>query len=551
MSKRNILICSAWPYAYDMMHLGNLVGCLLSGDVFARYYRLKGDDVVHVSGSDMHGTRTEFEALKRGVPPEQIAQATHEAIVRVLDGFQVEMENYTTTATPTHHAFVRQLYRQAEANGYILPVDERRAFCEVDEVFLADSFIQGTCPRCGDEGAKGNQCDACSALLEPEDLKDPRCTLCGQRRIAFRETRAWLLDLKKLEPQLKAYVAAHPEWEGNVKNFTEQMLRDGLKPRAVTRDLKWGIPAPFEGAEGKVIYVWAEAALGYVSATQEYFEREGTPERFDAFWKNPEAKHVYVQGKDNIAFHTIFFPGQLLASGQGYHLPDQVAAIEYLQWIGGAKFSKTHGVGIYADEALALMDASHWRFYLMSVRPERKDAVFGWEELDNAVNGVLNNNVLNLVNRAATLAHKKTQGCIPDLDPEPGVVQAVADAARKVSEHLEAGFIAPAVREVAALAIYGNEYVQTQQPWKAGQEGALAGALHLAKALAVLLWPVVPRVSERVFRVFNLGDVTYEEATAVRRGHALGAVEPLFEKLDVDALRARYEAVKAAAKPEA
>jgi len=545
MSTRKILICSAWPYAYDMMHLGNLVGCLLSGDVFERFYRLKGCDVVHVSGSDMHGTRTEFEALKRGISPEEIAQKTHERIVEVLNGFHIEMENYTTTSTSTHYEFTQNVYRQAQANGYIIPIDENRAFCEVDQVFLADSFIEGVCPKCGFERAKGNQCDGCSALLEPEQLKNPRCTICGKDQILFKETRAWLLDLAKLEPKLREYVDGHPEWEGNVKHFTRQMLEDGLQPRAVTRDLKWGIPAPFEGAEGKVIYVWAEAALGYVSATQEYFNNLGTPERFDEFWKNPDAKHVYTQGKDNIAFHTIFFPGQLLATEQGYHLPDQISAVEYLQWLGGAKFSKTHNTGIFADEALELMDPSYWRWYLVSVRPERRDLQFSWDDLDMAVNATLNNNILNLVNRVVSLIHKKTDGKAPNVEIDADLKNKVEATAKKVDEIIERGALAPAIREISNLALAGNEYVQTQEPWKEGNQDSLAGAFHVSKALAVLIQPFVPRVAEKVWRVLNLGNVTYNEITKVRGGHALNPTEPLFEKIDIADLKMRYEAMKA------
>lgn len=550
MSERKILICSAWPYAYDMMHLGNLMGCLLSGDVLARFYKLKGCDVVHVSGSDMHGTRTEFEALKRGVSPEAIATRTHQRIVEVLKAFHIEMENYTTTSTPTHHRFVQNLYLQAQANGYIFDQAEKRAFCEVDQVFLADSFIEGVCPKCGAAGAKGNQCDACGALLEPEQLKQPRCTLCGKSRISFKETRAWYLDLKKLEPALSKYVRAHPEWEGNVKNFTQQMLQEGLQPRAVTRDLKWGIPAPFAGAQGKVIYVWAEAALGYASATIEYFEKKGDPQGWKAFWLNPQAKHVYTQGKDNIAFHTIFFPGQLLASGQGYHLPDQISAVEYLQWIGGAKFSKTHNTGIFADEALELMGPDYWRFYLINFRPERKDVAFSWEDLDNAVNGTLNNNMLNLIFRVVSLAHKKTDGKIPDVEVDAEVLHTVQQAADKIWDSVEKGALAPAVRELSQLAIWGNEYVQQKQPWKEGHGAYLAGALHVAKALAVLLGPFVPGIARKAQQLFSLKDVHYAEITTVRRSHALGAAQPLFEKVEVAAVKAKYEALKALEKPQ-
>lgn len=548
MSERKILICSAWPYAYDMMHLGNLIGCLLSGDVFERFYRLKGCDVVHVSGSDMHGTRIEFEALKQGVSPEEIADRTHEQIVEVLKGFQIKMENYTSTATSTHRRFVQEIYGQMEANGYIVAIEEKRAFCDVDGIFLADSFISGTCPHCAAPDAKGNQCDNCGKLLEPEQLLEPVCQLCGQNKIAFKETRTWNLDLKKLEPQLKAYVTSHPEWEGNVKHFTQQMLEDGLQARAVTRDLKWGIPAPFAGAEDKVVYVWAEAALGYVSATLEYFERQGTPERFDEFWKNEDAKHVYTQGKDNIAFHTILFPGQLLASERGYHLPDQVSAIEYLQWIGGAKFSKTHNVGIFCDEALQLMDSTYWRFYLLSVRPERKDTAFNWEDLENAVNATLINNISNLVNRVVSLANKRTDSRIPEVEPNAELLERVHATAAKVSHIIEAGSLAPALREISQLAVYGNEYVQREQPWQEGHTVSLASALHLIKALAVLLEPFVPAFSHRVYELFNLENVCYDEVNCLRSGQPLNQAQALLQKIDIEDLKARYEALKARGK---
>jgi len=551
MSKRHVLICSAWPYAYDMMHLGNLVGCLLSGDVFERYYRLRGDHVVHVSGSDMHGTPTAFRALKEGVDPKALGDRIHQQIVDVLNGFQVDMENYTTTESPVHYRFVEEIYEQMDANCYIFWRDEERAFCEVDQQFLADSFITGTCPKCDSGGAKGNQCDTCGALLEPEELGKPRCALCGQDRVSFKTTRAWYLDLKELEPELRAYVESHPEWEGNVKQFTWQLLSQGLQPRAVTRDLSWGIPAPFEGAEDKVIYVWAEAALGYVSATIEHFEHKGEPEGWKDYWLNPDAKHVYALGKDNVAFHTILFPGQLLASKQGYHLPDQVAGVEYLQWIGGAKFSKTNNVGIFADEALELLDPSYWRFYLISFRPEQRDNAFSWEDLDNAVNGTLNNNVLNLIYRVVSLAHKKTDGKIPDVEVEPEIVEAVRATAATVSRIVESGYLAPAVREVVKLAIVGNEYVQSRQPWKAGHEDALGGALHVAKALSVLLHPVIPAITAKAHAMFNLADVDFDEVNRLRRGHPLGRPQPLFEKLDVDEIKRRYEEMKAEKAAEA
>ncbi|MBS3765424.1 class I tRNA ligase family protein, partial [Candidatus Bipolaricaulota bacterium] len=324
--KENVLICSAWPYASGEPHLGNIQTSLLSGDVFSRYYELKGHPVLYVSGSDAHGTRIEFEAENRGMEPEELANETHELILNILDDFNIEFDNYTITTNPTHEEFVREIHRQMDDEGYIVPKEEERAYCHDCQRYLADRFIEGTCPECSSDGAHGNQCDSCGSLLEPEELIEPTCAICGSDDIEFRNTRHWYIDLEKLEPRLKEYVDNHfDDWQDNVKRFTEQMLDDGLEPRAITRDIDWGIPAPFEGADEKVIYVWAEAALGYVSATIEYFEKNGGEGSWEDYWFSDEAKQVYTLAKDNIPFHTLLFPGQLLASGQGYHLPDQIS----------------------------------------------------------------------------------------------------------------------------------------------------------------------------------------------------------------------------------
>jgi len=383
---KRVLVCSAWPYASNVPHLGNLIGSLLSGDAFMRYYRLRGCEVLHVSGSDMHGTHIEYEARQQGLEPKALAERVHRQILEILKAFEIDM-HYTSTESPTHYRFVRDVYKKAEQNDYIFAKTEERAFCTHDQVFLADRFIQGTCPYCGSPNAYGNQCDDCGALLEPEQLIDPICRLCNQRSIVFKATRNWYLDLPKLKPQLERFLASR-RFSPNVQRFTESLLKEGLKPRAVTRDLKWGIPAPFAGAEGKVLYVWAEAALGYVSATIEHFEQKGEPDGWRRYWlpdpdDEPNVQHVYTQGKDNVPFHTIFFPAQLLATGEPYHLPDQIAATEYLNWL---------------------------RFYLFSFRPETRDIDFSWEDLEKAINGVLVNNIANLIHRVATLTHRKYGG---------------------------------------------------------------------------------------------------------------------------------------------
>ncbi|MDW8031513.1 MAG: methionine--tRNA ligase [Candidatus Bipolaricaulota bacterium] len=538
-------MCSAWPYANNVPHLGTLIGCLLSGDVFARYYKLKGHEVVHVSGTDAHGTRMEFEALQRGITPHQLVEQVHQQIVETLQKFDIVLENYTITRSPTHQRFVREIYKKIEANGYIFSKEEERAYCQNCQKFLADSFIVGTCPRCKYDKAYGDQCSQCGAILEAEQLINPQCQICKQSNITFRRTRNWYLDLPKLEPRLRDYVNAHQDWAPNVKNFTEGLLKEGLKPRAVTRDLSWGIPAPFTGAEGKVIYVWAEAALGYVSATIEYFEKKGEPERWRDFWFGDNVKQVYTQGKDNITFHTLIFPGQLLASGEGYHLPDQISATEHLQWIGKQRFSKSQKIGLFSDDALELMDPLYWRFYLLYNRPERKDIEFSWEDVDNAVNGVFINNIGNLLHRIVSLAHRSYGGIYPEANVYPEIFKQIKAVKEEYESIIEGGQLAGALRRVCDLAVLGNEYMQRNRPWEGHKPEVMLTALHLVKAVTILLEPFVPGFSHKAYPMLGMSTPTLDDVLKVEPGAKLGPAQVLLHKVDIKALREKYSQMKA------
>ena len=541
---KRVLVCSAWPYGSGMLHLGNLVGCLLSGGVFTRFYRLLGYETLHVSGTDAHGTKIEYEAQRLGISPKELSGRVHQEISEVLRKFEIAIDNYTTTESPVHKEFVTQIYREMDANGYIISREEERAFCNGCRRFLADRFIVGTCPRCGYPAAQGNQCDACGALLEPEELIEPHCAFCGSTDIVRKRTRHWYLDLEKLAPKLLEYVKSR-NFQGNVKLFTERMIQEGLRPRAVTRDIEWGIPAPFEGAEGKVIYVWAEAALGYVSATIEYFRKRGEEERWKDFWFGDEVWQVYTQGKDNIPFHTLIFPGQLIASGRGYHLPDQISATEYLNWIGGEQFSKTRRVGIYADEALELLPLVYWRFYLLYNRPEKTDTSFSWEEFDKAVNAVLVDNIANFIHRVLSFVWSRHGGTVPEFETDPEVASAIQDTYQFVVKTVEGGALAPALRRIAQLARVGNEYFQRKAPWKTGDEQAVASAVHLAKALAIFLEPFIPMFSRDVYRILGIKEQKLSDVVAGLPGRKLAKKpEPLLEHVDVEDLKRRYEAMK-------
>ncbi|MBS3739945.1 methionine--tRNA ligase [Candidatus Bipolaricaulota bacterium] len=539
--KENILICSAWPYASGMPHLGNIQTSLLSGDVFSRYYRLKGHPVLYVSGSDAHGTRIEFEAEKRGIEPEELANETHEKIIEILEDYRIRFDNYTITTNPTHKEFVREIHRQMEEEGYIFSSEEERAYCHDCQRFLADRFIEGTCPECGAKGAHGNQCDSCGSLLEPEELVEPKCAICGSDDIEFKNTRHWYIDLPKLQPSLEEYVKRnYDDWQDNVKRFTDQMLKDGLEPRAITRDIDWGISAPFEGAEDKVIYVWAEAALGYVSATMEYFQDNESEEDWKDYWLSEDTTQVYTLAKDNIPFHTLLFPGQLLASGQGYHLPDQISAGEYLNWVGGKSFSKSKGVGLFVDDATDLMDPVFWRFYLMFQRPEKKDVEFSWSELDKAVNNIFIDNVSNFVNRVTSFTYSRYEGDIPEGSVEKKIDREIKETVTEVEKIIESGGLSSALREICDLANYGNRYFQDREPWETGDKDVITSSLKIAKAISVMLEPFVPSFSKQVYEIFELSDPSWKEIRQDPSGK-LSEPEPLLEKQNVKELRKKYK----------
>ncbi len=539
MDKKHILVCSAWPYASGIPHLGNLVSSLLSGDVFVRYYRMRGHDVLYVSGSDAHGTRIEYEARQRGITPAELASRNHDQICAVLDGFDIRFDNYTTTESPVHKAFVQQIYLDMEKNGYITTQEEERAYCNNCGLFLADRFISGTCPRCGAPGALGNQCDTCGAILEPEELVGPVCSFCGEGDIEFRTTRHWYLDLAKLSPKLHDYVTSR-DFQGNVHRFTQQMITDGLRPRAMTRDIRWGIPAPFAGAENKVIYVWGEAALGYVSATVENF---GDSERWKDFWYGEDVHQIYTIGKDNIPFHTLIFPGQLIASGRGYHLPDQIAATEYLNWIDGESFSKSRGVGLYCDDALRLMDAELWRFYLLYNRPEGRDVNFSWEELEKAVNGVFISNVANLINRVLSFIQDQYGCIVPAEDIDPEVADRLREATSAYESAVEKASLSQGLLAVCSLAVSGNEYFQRKEPWATKDAQAVASAFHLIKGMAVMLWPFVPKYAAAVLAIMGSDVVRWEEIDNVSPGREIGEARVLVNHVDVDKLKGEVESL--------
>jgi len=542
-----VLVTSAWPYINATPHLGNLVGSVLSADVTARYYRLKGADTLMVSGSDTHGTPMEVAALKEGITPKALTERNHARVAELFRRWEASFDNYTSTESPVHKEFVQKTLLEIEKNGYIFSKDTQMLYCEHDQRFLPDRFVEGKCPYCGCEKARGDQCDSCGKLLEPTLLVEPYCIICKSKPVV-KTTRHWFIDLTKLEQPLIQYIENNCQLPTNAKNFSLNWIKEGLKPRAVTRDVDWGIPAPFEGAEGKTIYVWVEAVLGYISATIEQCQRLGQPEKWREFWFNKDAKTLYFVGKDNIPFHTIILPALLLASGQGYNLPWNVSATEFLQF-RGQKASKSQRVGIWIDEALEMFPVDYWRFFLISTRPESKDTNFTWCAFADKINADLNDTFGNFIHRTLSFINSKFEATVPAPTKMEAEDRAVLDCIKvKVEEaakQIEDGWLQSAANTLIAISRVGNQYLNTKEPWnlmKTDKEKAgtiFYVSAQVVKAIAVVSEPFMPQTAQQLWATMNLpGKVeqsTWADALApIEAGHKINKPTPLFHKIDPD-----------------
>ena len=500
-----------------------------------------------VSGSDEHGTPIEVEAIKQGITPKELTDRNHARVAELFKRWDASFDNYTRTGSPVHKEFVREILMRIYKNGYIFSQDTQMLYCEHDHRFLPDRFVEGKCPYCGCERARGDQCDRCGRLLETTALVEPYCVIC-KNPPTVKTTRHWYIDLSRLSDRLSQYVMENKQLPANAKNFSLNWIKEGLKPRAVTRDVEWGIPAPFPGAEGKTIYVWIDAVLGYVSATIEVCKRMGEPEKWREFWFDKTAKTLYFVGKDNIPFHTIILPALLLASGEDYNLPWNVSATEFLQF-KGEKASKSQRIGIWIDEALELFPVDYWRFFLIATRPESKDTNFSWDFFLEKINADLNDTFGNFIHRTLTFIDAKFNGEIPKpekLEAEDEMVlQTVREKAEAMAEELEEAKLQAAANTLISLSRVGNQYLNEKEPWnllktnKAKAATILYVAAQIVKAVAVTSAPFIPGSAEQLWQTLNLPGSVHksrwpEALTPLEVGHKIGKAKPLFKKVDAD-----------------
>ena len=506
------LITSALPYVDGIMHLGNLVGSVLPADVYYKYLTMKGEDVIFICGSDQHGTPIEIKALEQRIDPEKLANELHEKTKELLERFECTFTYYGKTGSEANKSVVYEVFEALRKNGYIIETKSNVPYCNIDRRFLPDRFIEGTCPYCKSGNARGDQCDNCGHLLDPKDLIKPYCKLCGNKEIVFKAMKNLALDLEKLQPKISEFVSKESknDWSKNAVNKTLSRFEEGLKPREITRSLRWGFPVPLKGFEEVVFYVWITGLLGYIGITKEWSSR------WKEYWTDRQRILVQFMGKDNIEFHTIVGPGVLLGSNLGYILPHTIRASEFLS-AKGLKFSKSRGIGLNIQNALDILKPDYWRFVLMYLYPETSDTEFTIALLIEIVNNIMNDKIGNLVNRVLTLT--KNNSALVKLDG----VSAHKTYKKRIDERIEKyenNFkhfrLREALFNIVELADLGNEIMSTKEPWSLAKGAAndktaatefndlMATLLAITRDIGILLWPFTPNASANILKHFKI-----------------------------------------------
>lgn len=537
----HIFIGVAWPYANGSLHLGHIAGAYLPADIFARYHRLKGNKVLMVSGSDQHGTPITIRAEQEGKAPQEIVSRYHSEFLDCWKKLGISWDLFTTTGTENHTRVVHDIFLRLLEKGYIYRSTMPQAYCPSCHRFLPDRYVEGTCPYCRSPQARGDQCDECGRTMNPSDLLDMRCRLCSTTP-RWEVSEHFFLRLSAFEDRLKLWVKTQTHWRQNVLNFTLGILEGGLKDRAITRDIDWGVSVPQPGFELKRIYVWFEAVIGYLSASKEWAQVQGDPTAWEAFWKGG-AKSYYFIGKDNIPFHTLIWPAMLMGYG-GLNLPYDVPANEFLT-IEGKKLSTSRNWAVWVPDYLQRYDPDPLRYLLSTNMPETGDTDFSWREFLRRNNDELVATYGNLVHRVLTFTQRNFSGAVPDpgeLDSQSQELIARARATLEEMDRMLGGCrFKEAIKTAMSLAQETNRYLDDKSPWKkvgeSRQESATAvyTAMAALSALKTALYPFLPFSSSRLHRFLGFeGEIeaTGWELKMPQPGVGLPAPEPLFRKLD-------------------
>lgn len=547
----HILVCVAWPYAKTSTHVGQVAGAYLPADTFARYHRMAGNKVLMVSGSDEHGTPILVESERLGISPREFVARYHQQICEVWDALGMSWDLYTETGTSNHYRITQDFFLTLYEKGYIYKDTMQSAFCPTDNRFLPDRYIEGTCPNCGYTGARGDQCDNCGHTLDPVDLIDPRCKLCGSTasKLEMRMTDHFFLDLPKLQEPLQQWLATGKEhWRPNTLAFARNWLKEGLHARAITRDLDWGVPIPLEGYEDKRIYVWFDAVIGYFSASVEWAQRQGKPEAWKEWWEpgltSPAVKPYYFIGKDNIPFHTIIWPAMLLGYGDR-NLPYDVPANEFMT-MSGEKASSSRGNVIWTSDVLKSYGADTLRYYLTATAPEGRDSDFVFDEMIRRNNDELVAAYGNVVHRTLTFVQSKFAGVVPTplayRAADKAMLAELEHGFTLVGEAIAGCHFKSALDAAMNVARTANRYLNEQAPWlQIKEDRAAAGTtiyvmLQVISGLHTLFCPFLPFSSQKLHTLLGFEHEVSKESWSlheVAAGSALPKPAPLFPKLEL------------------
>lgn len=562
MNKQKFLVTSALLYANGPIHLGHMAGAYLPADVFVRFRKLNGDDVLFISGTDEHGVPITIKAESEGVSPKEIADRYHKLVKNSYKKFGIEFDNYSGTAREKHYEISKQFFLDLHNNGYIITRTEEQFYDEKNDKFLPDRYVEGICPKCGYDKARGDQCDKCGSLLNSLDLIEPRSILSGEKPV-IKKTKHWYLKLQDFEKRLIEWIEANTHWKDNVRKFVLGWLNtDGLHERSITRDMKWGIPVPLDDTEGKVLYVWFDAPIGYLSSTVEWAERIGEPDRWKDYWLNGDTKLIHFIGKDNIPFHAVIWPSMLIGQNEKYILPYDVPANEYLT-LEGEKISTSRDWAIWIYEYLEDFPPDPLRYFLAANAPETKDADFSWKAFQSRNNDELANILGNFANRTLTFVKNFVDSAVPNAeytDMDSKVFEMLDEKISALTNSFAHYKVREATKLMMDIARIGNKYFDETKPWELKNTDTvrlgtvLNVCMNILRVLSVAMYPIIPFSAEKLWNMLGeSGDITAErwEGLIERKlniGQKIGAIEILFVKYDDKLIQAQIDKLLAKSK---
>jgi len=551
---KKLLVTSALPYSNGPIHIGHIAGAYLPADIFVRYQKLCKNDVVFICGTDENGAAITIAALKQKVSPQALVDKYYELNKESFEKLGIIFDNFSRTSRQIHHKTAQDFFVKLNEKGLLNKKETQQLYCKVDNMFLADRYVSGTCPNCEYDDARGDQCEKCGSALDPLSLKGPRCSICGKEP-EIKSTSHWYLPLGKFQPELEEWLGKKKDWKDNVMNYCKGWFKEGLRDRAITRDLEWGVPVPVPDAQGKVMYVWFEAPIGYISSTKEWAEEKGNPDLWKDYWLNPECELIHFIGKDNIVFHAIFWPATLMGVRE-FNLPTQIPANEFLN-LEGRKISTSKNFAVWVPDYLKNWDPDILRYTLAANLPESKDADFSWRLFQKCNNGELADILGNFINRTLTFISKRLDNTIPEAVKtemaDSDFIEEIKQLADEAGALIDTYKIRAATHKIMDIARAANRYFDSSEPWKTRKTNPekCQTTLHYCclaiRTLAICFYPVIPFTCDKIWSMMGfdakVSDSNWSDAVSDVNieGTELGNIEILFQKIEEEDIQAEIE----------